>query len=389
MLSFLFLFPSCVWDSLWFEFGALAAVPAAPLVLPHHTPLHAGPDSMSLYPPQLKHNILSLYRPRERGHGFDALARRFAVKGGGNTLRYWYSQWDGTTRSLQIKKRTGRPRLLTAAQVSRHVRAPILAANRAHRSISYPQLLPAVRAKTGKLVSIQTLRRYGRKELCERIAEVRRQLQRMDKSRVLFLDESGVRLNEAPTHTLVLPSEQQYVLATETSSYAKRFDMIAAVNVNQVFAPCIYTPSERSQAGVKGINTDMLVDFIYNTLGQETAALDNPPLTLVVDRARIHNEEQILQAFRERGGHVMEILKIPSMSAKRLSPLDNALFHVWKERVRQHGPLTLRNIEQVMADEWNRLKEKDIRPQYKHCGLMRLTDPYFDCPDRTSHQHAH
>jgi hypothetical protein len=225
-------------------------------------------------------------------------------------------------------------------------------------------------------------------ERCDQIAEVRRRLQRMDKSRVLFLDETAVRLSEAPRHTLVLPGEQQYVLATETSSYAKRCDMIAAINGNQVFAPCIYTPSERSQAGVKGVNTEMLVDFILNTFGQETAALDIPPLTLVVDRARIHNEEQILQAFRERGGHVMEILKIPAMSAKRLSPLDNALFHVWKERVRQCCPLTMRNIEQVMADEWNRLQEKDIRPQYKHCGLTGFVNPYFDCPAPNEHRHG-
>jgi hypothetical protein len=95
---------------------------------------------------------------------------------------------------------------------------------------------------------------------------------------------------------------------------------------------CIYTPKERSAAGVKGINTEMLVDYILNTLGQETWALDKPPLILVVDRARIHNEEKVMEAFRERGGHVTQLLKMPPMAAKRLSPLDNALFHDWKKQ---------------------------------------------------------
>lgn len=111
-------------------------------------------------------------------------------------------------------------------------------------------------------------------ELCDSIAKIRRKLQRISKERVLFLDETGVRLNEAPSSTLVLPDQQPYVLATETSSYAKRFDMIACLNGNQAFAPCIYTPKDRSDAGEKGINTEMLVDYILNTLGQETWALD-------------------------------------------------------------------------------------------------------------------
>ena len=225
--------------------------------------------------------------------------------------------------------------------------------------------------------------------LCQDIAAMRRKLQRTNKKQLLFLDETAVRLSEAPTSTLVLPGEKQYVIATDTSSYAKRFDMIACINRDQTFAPVIYTPSERSSVGVKGINTEMLIDYIYSTLGQETAALDNPPLTLVVDRARIHQEEGILDAFRERGGHVMEVMKMPPNAAKRLSPLDNALFHDWKEAIRRHGPLTLSNIEQVMADEWNRISTDKIQSHYKHCGLIGRVDSYFDCPDPTSHCHAH
>jgi hypothetical protein len=202
--------------------------------------------------------------------------------------------------------------------------------------------------------------------LCDDIAKLRRKLQRMSKERVLFLDETAVRLSEAPTSTIVLPGEQAYVLVTETESYSKRFDMIACINGSKSFAPCIYTPKERSDAGVRGINTEMLLDYIYSTLGQETAALDNPPLTLVVDRARIHNEEKVLEAFRERGGHVMSVLKMPTNAAKRMSPLDNALFHDWKEAIRKHGPLTMRNISQVMADEWNNISSDKIAAHYRH-----------------------
>jgi hypothetical protein len=223
--------------------------------------------------------------------------------------------------------------------------------------------------------------------LCEEIATLRRKFQKLSKVKTLFLDETAMRLSEAPKSTVVMPGEQRFVVATDTTSYAKRFDMIACINGKQTFAPCIYTPKERSQAGVKGINTEMLVDYVYSTLGQETAAIDKPPLTLIVDRSSIHNEEKVLDAFKERGGHVMSLEKMPPMAAKRLSPLDNALFHDWKEAVRKHGPLTLSNMEQTMSDEWNRIPARKIKAHFRHCGLMPHTDVYVDCPDPLAHQH--
>jgi hypothetical protein len=120
---------------------------------------------MREFTPQHKHNILTHYRAGVRGAGFDALARRFAVKGGGSLVRSWHTRWDGTPASLQEQPRSGRPRILSRAEVSRHVRAPILAANRAHRAIHYTTLLPEVKAKTGKDVSVRTLRRIGKEEL--------------------------------------------------------------------------------------------------------------------------------------------------------------------------------------------------------------------------------
>jgi len=72
----------------------------------------------------------------------------------------------------------------------------------------------------------------------------------------------------------------------------------------------------------------------------------------------------------------------------QLSPLDNALVHDWKERVRNHGPLTLQNMEQVMADEWNRIPASLIQAHYKHCGLVGYTNVYSDCTDPRGHRHA-
>ena len=120
---------------------------------------------MSHLSAEAKQHILLEYTPDDTSRSLTALARRHGVKGGGDTVRRWFRRWDGSPASLQRKAGSGRPRALSAAEVQQHVRAPILAANRDHRAISYAELLPRVRAATGKNLSGRTLRQYGKEEL--------------------------------------------------------------------------------------------------------------------------------------------------------------------------------------------------------------------------------
>ena len=226
--------------------------------------------------------------------------------------------------------------------------------------------------------------------LCDQIADMRRKLQRIDKRRLLFIDETALRLSAAPTHTLVLPGEQAYVVATETSAYAARYDMIAVCAGDRVLLPKIFSPKERAGAEVRGINRSMLLQFIDDVLAQAVEGLDRYPLTLVLDRASIHMDvDAIRQAFRDRSSEsIKDILLMPPNAAKRLSPLDNALFHDWKEACRkesQRCPLTKKSIEGVMSAAWEKMKPG---PHYLHCGLTRSKDPYFDCPAPAAHKHA-
>lgn len=114
---------------------------------------------------EAKHHILLEYAPHDATCSFAALARRHAIKGGHETVRQWWLRWDGSAASLEAQPRTGRPRVLSRAEVARHVATPIRAANRAHRAIHYTKLLPRVQAATGKEPSLRTLQRYGEQEL--------------------------------------------------------------------------------------------------------------------------------------------------------------------------------------------------------------------------------
>lgn len=224
-------------------------------------------------------------------------------------------------------------------------------------------------------------------EQCELVADIRRKIRRIGTRKVIFLDETAERLSDAPTHTIVLPGEQPIVEATETSSYSKRYDMIACCTSDRVLIPKVYTPAERSDAGVKGINGSMLRQFVDDVLAQSVEGLDRYPLLLFLDRAPIHlNTDSLMQTFHDRSSEsIKEIHLLPPNAAKRVSPLDNALFHDWKEQCRKHTPLTSDNIVQVMSDAWEKM---DPAPHYKHCGLTRSKDVYFDCPDPVGHKHG-
>src|SRR6202040_2223514 len=205
---------------------------------------------------------------------------------------------------------------------------------------------------------------------CDSVADLRRKIQKIGKNRLLFLDETAIRLNEAPTRTLVYPGESEYVVVEDTTSYAQRYDMIACCTGKEVLPPIIYTPDERKDINVKGINTKMLIKYIQNILAQACGALDRYPLYLILDKATCHSKSKILEAFHDNGCQsLVDIWYMPTQAAKCMSPLDHSLFHDWKERVRKRHPITANNITQLMSDEWNNVTVEHLSHYYQHCGL--------------------
>jgi transposase len=391
---------------------------------------------MKQFTPEQKHEILLEYTPYSRTHSFASLAARHAVAGGEEVVRRWHQQWDRTPASLQHKPVSGRPHSLTEPEVQRYIATPIRKKNRAAQQVRYTTVAEQLRERTGKSVSDRTVRRIGKEELgirktrgrkrtadesnakhtqrsdwlllftvyvlmevvcccarcsvsaeaCEQIAKMRRKLQRIGIHHILFLDETHKREGDVETYTLVLPGESPYIATSSTSSYSTRYDMIACCCCSGATAlpPIIYTPKERE----RGINQEMLLDYARNLLAQAAGALDVYPLILVVDRSGIHNEAKIIQEFHDWGcQELTQVIRMPTAAAKRLSPLDNSLFNLWRQRVLASGPLTKSNIKPRMSDAWNSITAADIKRQYRHCGLLRGQNVYFDCPNPTAHRH--
>jgi len=280
--------------------------------------------------------------------------------------------------------------------------------NRNALAVHYTDLVDDVQRNTGKKVSLRTIQRYGKErlriknqttikreerelnaDLCEEIAKFRRWAHRLGKKHLLFLDETALKLNEAPRSTLVHPGQRSYVIVDDNTTYAARMDMIGLISSQKLYPPIIFTPKDRAVQGVKGLTTEMLIHSIEDLLAQAIGEDDDYPTYLVLDNATIHNKNKMLEAFHFNGAqNLVDIKYMPALAAKRLSPLDNTLFHQWKERVRRHQPLNAKNIVSIMSNEWVHLPHEHLINYYRHCGLMRGQDVYMDCPMPTLHHHA-
>lgn len=177
------------------------------------------------------------------------------------------------------------------------------------------------------------------------------------------------------------------VTVPDTGSYAARVDMFACIHPSKPLPVQTVTPDERREAGEKGLTIRRFMLYISEVLGPAVAELGEASYVLILDNATIHNEAKIKVAFSEAGVEIQQVLYLPTISAKRLSPLDNALFHDWKQAVRKHSPLSIESLPDIMAQEWDQISQSLIQAHFKHCGLTRDCDVYFDCPNPQVHRH--
>jgi hypothetical protein len=85
----------------------------------------------------------------------------------------------------------------------------------------------------------------------------------------------------------------------------------------------------------------------------------------------------MMEAFHNGGCfEIVDIKYIPTKATMRLSPLGNAIWHEWKDKVRQHAPLTSTNIVSQMMTAYYSITPNSY---YRHCGLTHGQSVYKDC----------
>jgi hypothetical protein len=133
--------------------------------------------------------------------------------------------------------------------------------------------------------------------ICDEIAKMRRWCQRLSKDRLVFLDETSMKVNECPSTTLVMPGESEYVVVDDDTTYAARYDMIGCCTGREMLPAVVYSPPDRASRNVDGIRSWMVNDYIEAILARSISALDRYPMYLIVDQSKAHNKQQMMEAF--------------------------------------------------------------------------------------------
>ena len=120
---------------------------------------------MTTITPQLKHNILTHIQTNPNNETQKQILAHHGISVSRTTIKKWFDKWNGTVSSLERKIGSGRPRILTRTEVYHQITKPIRASNRASKKVKYTKITEGVQQKTGKSVSVETVRRIGRTEL--------------------------------------------------------------------------------------------------------------------------------------------------------------------------------------------------------------------------------
>ncbi|CAF3402309.1 unnamed protein product [Rotaria sp. Silwood2] len=352
-----------------------------------------------LYTSQFKHKVLEEYDRGISGCGFKSLAKRFKITGGHKLIMSWYSRWDGTGDSLDQRPRGHRTRTMTQQEVENYILDFVKSMNNQRIPVNYKKVQAYVESSLKREVSIRTIRRYGKecgirwkktRELTLRddddifwhnVGQFRRSLQRIANDRLIFIDEIAIYSVMPPRQTLVAPGQQPFILVTQPSAYSKRYDFIGAINGSQPIACMTLCPEDRERRRFKGVRQVVINQWITDTLAPAIERLNIDNIYLICDQSRAHNKMDMIQALRAgKCNSVKQILHMPTASAKYLSPLDNPLWHSFRESIRNQHPLAAADIPLLLSEAFHSLSKKEIKNAYRKCGLIYGTDEYYDRP---------
>ena len=191
----------------------------------------------------------------------------------------------------------------------------------------------------------------------------------------MFIDQSAIYLGAIPLRTIV-PADESPTIATPVTTYfPPRVVVIGGVAYGATLPLQIMTPDDRKRLGIKGWRKRMVLDWMRVCLAPSINALGVDGMVVVADKALRIRPADIVDAVRAGGcSRVRTAWLIPTAAAKLVSPLDNTLWHEYKERVRKRLPTNIKQLRRALLDEWQAIDPEHIRNYYRHCALTRTAD---------------
>jgi len=71
---------------------------------------------------------------------------------------------------------------------------------------------------------------------------------------------------------------------------------------------------------------------------------------------------------------------MPTASGKYIAPLDNPIWHTYKEIIRSQHPITTTNLPSLLSQIFLLLSKQQIKNAYRKCAIVRGANVFYDQP---------
>jgi len=123
----------------------------------------------------------------------------------------------------------------------------------------------------------------------------------------------------------------------------------------------------------KGIDQEMFLDYISDDLVPSLSNMPRRNYHFITDKASIHNLNEIQEEIKslDNTNTIKHVLLLPTNTAKYVSPLDNSLWHLWKDRLRHGDSRPEEGLDAFLVRTWEGMETEAIHSMYRKCRLMR------------------
>jgi hypothetical protein len=215
----------------------------------------------------------------------------------------------------------------------------------------------------------------------EGIAAIRRKLQRVDKKRVLCIDQTGVKESLRSLYSLAPSNTPARIRIRKSASYSPRFDVCGAILGDRTLPAEVLTPAYRKEHGVGGYTKPLLLEFLEQKVAPQLVELDRQGMIVCLDKGLAPTQQEVRDALAA-GGYtaVEEVILYPTDTGKHLNPLDNTLWRPFKDRIRQAAPTTEQEVLTAIDNSWSAVTAEEISNHYHKCALYPGQDPFTERP---------
>ena len=214
-------------------------------------------------------------------------------------------------------------------------------------------------------------------EYWEQLAACRRKLQRVNKHRLLCIDQTGVKGSDRSRYSLAPPGHRALVSVDRPASYTKRYDIMGALLGDQQLPIDILTPHDKAQQHIRGYTKELLLSYFTTKLAPRLVELGRDDIVVCMDKGLHVNKEEVVSAMAQ-GGYttVKDVIVLPTATGKYLNPLDNTFWHAFKHRFEGMAHKTDSQIIRCVNECWDAATQQQIKNYYHHCALYVDDDPY-------------